>query len=95
MPSVVEPHVERASTVHVLLEFCYAVESACDLNKGKQRLVTNGCFRLLDLSKLDNTASLGSSTIEKDFSEFNLPSSLEQLDKVFICSRPRELICCK
>jgi hypothetical protein len=93
MPSVVEPYVEWASTIHVLLEFCYTVDSAFHLNKGKQKLLTNSCLRLLNLSKLDNTASLGSSTIEKDFSEFNLPSSLEQLDKVFICSRPRELTC--
>jgi len=39
--------------------------------------LTNGRLRLWNLSKLNNTTSLGSSPIEKNFSEFNLPSSFE------------------
>jgi hypothetical protein len=53
--------------------------------------LTNGRLRLWNLSKLNNTTAFGSSAVEKNFSEFDLSSSLEQLDKIFIGSRPRKL----
>ena len=52
---------------------------------------TNGGLCLGDLRKLHDAGTLRSCAIKQYLSQLDLPSRLEQLDKVFIRRRPRQL----
>ena len=91
MPPVVEPHVQRPSTIHVLLEFGCEQYSAIYSHEVSQNL-TDCSLGFGNLRKLNNTAAFRACALEQDLRQFNLTGGLEQFHQILVRSRPRELI---
>jgi hypothetical protein len=88
VPTIVEPHVERPPTIHILLELSCTPTLAATKKKGgggDGRERTDGRLSLGDLRKLHNASTLGTRAVKQYFCLFDLAGRLEQLDKVFIC----------
>lgn len=73
VPAVVEADIERAATVHVLLE------------------LGNSGLCLSNLAELHNTAAFRPGTLEEDLCLLDLSRSLEKLDEILVCGRPRQV----
>lgn len=87
VPPVVEPDVERAATVHVLLELgCNAEDQTADRRSESRKQRTNRGLSLRHLRELDDAAALRSGALEEDLRELDLASRLEKLDKIFVGS---------
>lgn len=51
----------------------------------------NSRLRLRNLGELDDTTSLGASTIKQNLGQLNLACGLEKFDQIFVGSRPGQL----
>ena len=90
---VIKANVEGPPTIHILLELCGIARLVVEIpsTRGKRVGHTDSRLGFSNLRKLHHACSLGTRPIKRDFSQFDLASRLEQLNKIFIRSRPREL----